>query len=330
MQKIGMIGSGTAAHRHADCYASMDTATVTAVTTPIESTESTTVHSRTAEAFDDGEELCASADVDAVDICTPFDHDRWIETAAEHGLDVFCEPPLARTFTAAETITETVKQDNIAVSTGHYVRFLRPYAEARRRVTDGRIGTPGIVRMSRSASCPLPTDNSSDADSTGDALLDLTIHEFDYLRWLLGDVERVFARTRRRDEFETVLTILRFETGAIAHVDTTWSRTRTETHSLEFEIAGDDGLIEFDDSMAHGGVFLDDTHDTARGDGLVDTIEKNGYRRALEQFVSSSATDESPAVTVDDAVGALRIGLAARRSADRGVPVEPTEVNPDL
>ena len=92
----------------------------------------------------------------------------------------------------------------------------------------GELGTVGVARTSRRS--PFLTgwnDWYADWRMSGGVLVDLVIHDFDFLRWSLGEVEKVYAKGvmgREYNRLDYALVTLRFESGAIAHVEGQWSQ----------------------------------------------------------------------------------------------------------
>ena len=150
---------------------------------------------------------------------------------------------------------------------------------------------------------------------SGGVLLDLVIHDFDYLRWTLGEVERVYARGllgREYNRLDYVLVTLRFESGAIAHVEGHWGYPGAFNYSIE--VAGSDALLTVDStepaSLQLIGGAPDEMPDLASG--------KSPYEKELEHFIHCIATGEEPIAQARDAREALRIGLAATESVLTG------------
>ena len=104
MERIGVVGTGFMGTTHANSYREIDGAEIVAVASLDEDRSSFAEEQTTdADAYGDAEEMMDDADITAVDICTPTPtHRRLVEAAAERGLDVFCEKPLARTAADAD------------------------------------------------------------------------------------------------------------------------------------------------------------------------------------------------------------------------------------
>lgn len=328
MIRIGLVGSGSMAQVYADRIKSLENATVTAVVSPNTAESFVTEYVPTASAYSSLEGACAETDLDAAAILTPtHTHRELIADATDHGLDIICEKPLARTLADANAIAETVEQTDVTCMVAHATRFFPEYAKAKERVEDGDIGTPGIVRTQRAFGFEGSRGWFSDHEKSGGVLLDLAIHDFDYLRWVFGPVERVFARTNTWGESETTVTLLRFESGVVGHVEAECVQVPTVPFTTGFEFAGDDGLIEYENDAAPITLYTNDGVHVPRdpvGDDL--PLSEDGYYKQLADFVRCVETGDEPAIPVSDGIEAVRLSLAAIESADLGEPVTPEEV----
>ena len=192
-------------------------------------------------AVDDFENLADMVDV--VDICTPtHTHAAHIVAAAQAGVDIVCEKPLARTAAEAFDAVAACDAAGVKLLVGHVVRFFPEYAAARASVVSGDIGAVGVVRLDRSTYLPAGASSwFSDRSKSGGVVLDLMIHDVDYARWVAGDVERVYARGAMGGDH--VLATLSHTNGAISHIQASWAYPRGSFRAT-LEIAGSDGLIQ--------------------------------------------------------------------------------------
>lgn len=333
MLQIGLIGAGGMAGVYADRIADVDGAAVTAVASPNTAESFVDDHAPSAVAYADAGALCASDDVDAVAILTPtHTHAELVEVAARHDVDVLCEKPLARTVEGARAIGDVVEEAGITFMTAHVVRFFPEYAEAKERVDAGDVGEPSVVRTRRAFGFPGDRGWFDDVEKSGGALLDLAVHDFDYLRWVFGEVERVFTRRvdwEREGRSEVALTTLRFESGVVGHVEVDTVEVPSVPFTTSFEIAGSEGLIEFDlDDVQPIKQYGTESVHVPRdpvGDNL--PLHRDGYRRQLEHFVECVQSGQEPSVGVKEGAASMRLSLAAIESAERGTPVAPEEVD---
>lgn len=333
MLKLGFIGAGGMARVYAERIADMEDATVTGVASPNSAATFVEDYVPSATAYHEVDALCESGDVDAVAILTPTNtHADLVEIAATHGLDVLCEKPLARTMAEARTIENIVEETGVSLMTAHVVRFFPEYATTKARVDAGDIGEPGVVRTRRAFGFSGDRGWFDDVEQSGGALLDLAVHDFDYLRWVFGDVERVFTRRVEwtgEGRSEVALSTLRFESGVVGHVEVYTVEVPSVPFTTSFEIAGSEGLIEFDlDDIRPITYYTGDSMHVPRDPVGHDLpLRRDGYRRQLEEFVECSQAAADPPIGVREGIASMRLSLAAMESAERGVPIAPEEVD---
>ncbi|WP_255171461.1 Gfo/Idh/MocA family protein [Natrononativus amylolyticus] len=317
--RVGIAGTGFMAQTHAAEYAEMDV-DVVAVSSPSGPGGFIDEFDFDAAAYTDVETMCDEADLDFLDVCTPtHTHLELVTAAATAGIDVFLEKPIAGSLEEAEEIATVAADADITLMVGHVVRFMPNY----RRARELDVGEAGVARARRLS--PFPewgsADWFADREKSGGVFVDLAIHDLDYLQWAWGDVERVFARRTRDDRAEHGIVTLRFASGAVGYVEASWAQPESRPLTAELEFAGDDGLVEFAGAEEAPFAVWD-------GDGMVveSPLARDGYRRELEHFVSCLESGAEPDVGAEAGIDALRLALAAERSADRGEPVALEEV----
>ncbi len=153
------------------------------------------------QAFETVEEMCASPDVDVVDVCLPPHlHLQAIETAARAGKSVFCEKPLTLNLPDADRAIATCQTHGVRLLVGHVLPFFLEYQFAREAVADGRFGQLLGGRFSRVISDPTWIPDFYDPDKVGGPLIDLHVHDAHFIRLIFGMPQGVFSRGRRRGE----------------------------------------------------------------------------------------------------------------------------------
>ncbi len=164
------------------------------------------------------------------------------------------------------------------------------------------------------------------ADLGGGVLLTLC-HPFDYLRFLLGEIESVAAESATRSGLEldvedTALVALRLRGGALAAVALDYAR-RPPVHGLR--LTGREGVIAWD---AHSGVAR-----LRRADGLRRRAgPPSGFTRAhlfraqMRHWLRCIEGRARPACSLDDGIAALRVALLAKQAAREGRRVSFDEV----
>ena len=267
------------------------------------------------------DELLAQADF--VDVCTPTDsHLDYALRAIANGTAVFMEKPVARTLEDGITMMKAADAANVPLMIGQVVRYFPEFVSGRKTVISGGIGTPAAARTRRGG--PAPAGWFMDHTRSGGVLLDLAIHDFDWLRWTLGEVKSLYSRSVQAQTDQGpdyALTTLTFDSGAIAHVEATWmdpSGFRTT-----FEVAGSGGLIQHDSR---------ETATLRTHTGAGSTLDQNldptddPYYLQLEAFIKALGDGSEVPVSAYEGNMALSISLAAIQSAKTGQAVSPVRI----
>jgi UDP-N-acetylglucosamine 3-dehydrogenase len=327
--KVGVIGAGFIGAIHLDAYANMPEVQVVGVADArpeIAAAGAALVGARAYSSYDD---LVAAEDVEVVDVCLPTAYHRELALkAARAGKHVILEKPIARTLEEAEAIIQAFSGTQQRLLIGHVVRFFPEYVRIKAMMEAGDLGTVGVARTSRRS--PFLTgwnDWYADLRISGGVLLDLVIHDFDFLRWALGEVERVYARGvlgREYNRLDYALVTLRFAGGSIAHVEGQWGYPGPFNYSIE--VAGSRALVTADSTQpAPLQLFGGEPSSVGAGSSTAESPDvitgKSPFQTELEHFIHCIATGEESLVEPNDAYEALRIGLAATESVLSGKPV---------
>jgi predicted dehydrogenase len=274
--------------------------------------------------------------VDVVDICTPtYLHHPMAIRAAQAGKHVICEKPLALNVADAQEMIDTCKAAGVHLLVGHVVRFFPEYALAKSTVERGDIGRVAVTRLKRVNFQPTRSTGNwfLDPAKSGGMIVDLMIHDFDYARWLCGEVESVFARSVRTHDPDAAgdycLAILRHKNGALTHVEGGWAYP-PPTFLTALEVAGEHGLIEHPvRSSVPVTAQLMQTEGGAKADvGVLSSpLDESPYTTEIKHFYDVlTGTISTPRVTTEDGLEALRLALAVQQSALTGRPVRVAEV----
>ena len=270
------------------------------------------------------------ADVDVVDICTPthLHHDMVLRAAAA-GRHIVCEKPLARTLEQGREMIAACRAAGVTLLVAHVVRFFPEYALAKEQIAGGEIGRPAVIRLRRGSYQPhRPADNwFTDFEKSGGMMLDLMIHDFDYARWIGGEVKTVFARNIRVHRAEAPvdhgLAILTHRDGAISHIEGSWAYPQP-LFRTRLEVAGDNGWLCFDsDETAPLKIFRHRQEGDAPDVPLPGSpLLESPYTVQIKAFYDHLNQGSPVRVTGADGLAALQIALAALESAATRQPVE--------
>jgi UDP-N-acetylglucosamine 3-dehydrogenase len=318
--RVGLVGAGFMGGVHLNAYASIPEVEVVGVADARFESAAAGAAIVGARPYASYDELVAAEDVEVVDVCLPTGFHRELAVrAAGEGRHVILEKPIARTIEDAQEILDAFSDEGPRLFVGHVVRFFPEYVGIKEKIEAGDLGTVGVVRTSRRSPFLLGwNDWYADWRVSGGVLLDLVVHDFDFLRWALGEVERVYARGVLGHEYNRLdyaLVTLRFESGAIAHVEGHWGFPGPFNYSIE--VAGSRVLLTADSTEPAKLELIGGTS----GEALDLAAGKNPYEAELEHFIHCIATGKESVVEGRDAYEALRISLAATESVLTGKPV---------
>ncbi|RBI60527.1 hypothetical protein DMJ13_19300 [halophilic archaeon] len=307
MVRIGLIGHGSLAQKHAQRCAELPRANVVAVAGSDSPDGDTLADAAT---YDEPEEMFDDTTLDAVDVCSSTGRRRAVTAAADRDLHVLCPGALADSPADGAAIVDAVTTAGVVFVGGHATPFAPEYDAATRRVENGNIGAVGNARTSR---------HVGEEQAVG--LFDLVGRDVEFLRRVCGDVDRVFARTTESDRDARALITVRFEDDVVGHVDVRQTVTEERRPVRRFELAGTNGLIEFDSEEATPVTISR----TDRDDRSV-PLRRDEHYCQIEHFLDCLAGGEQESGHAADALATLRACVAARASAERGNPVDPMEV----
>lgn len=317
--KIGIIGTGSMGKTHAAGWAETPATIGGFVGKTVAHVQSLAKQYR-AQAYPTFEAMLA--DVDVVDICTPTHlHHPQVLQAAAAGKHIICEKPLARTVAQGKEMIAACRDAGVKLLVAHVVRFFPEYVRAKEIVAAGGIGQPAVLRLSRGTFRPQKIMDNwfANLKKSGGVMLDLMIHDFDYARWVAGDVVRVFAKNA---PVEHGLVILTHKNGVLSHVDGSWAFPPPHFHT-RFEIAGSDGWLAFD---AEKNIPISlNVHQPQNNAPDVPApgilLDENPYTTQIKAFYRALAEDAPVPVSAADGLAALQISLAAIESARSGMPI---------
>lgn len=330
MMRVALVGAGSMANVHANCYGKMDTAELVGVYDIRADAAQTLAGKHNAQAFADFETMLTETRPDVVDVCcpTPWHREyvcRAAELSAELGIQgISVEKPMGRTLADCDAMIAACELADVPLFVAHVVRFSPEFVRARKAVLDGAVGNPAAIRTRRSVSMPRAwNDWYANFAWSGGCILDLIIHDFDWLRWTFGEIERVYAKNLGDTNLpasDFALVTLRFQSGAIAHVEGSWADP--SGFKVSFEIAGDAGLLEYNFNQPSTPPFRKAIYDTATakaGSALPESpTNVDPYFVELSHFLDCLETGAKPSISPQDGRAAVQIALAALESAQTG------------
>jgi myo-inositol 2-dehydrogenase/D-chiro-inositol 1-dehydrogenase len=279
---------------------------------------------------DDPLEAIHDPAVEAVVIVTPTStHASLIEAALRAGKAVWSEKPIAQDMAETARIVDLWRETGIPVQLGFMRRFDPGYQRAKQLIDAGQLGRIEQFRAYSRDTFPPSVEYLL---TCGGSFLDMSSHDLDLARFLVGEVDEVHAwasvlfdeRFAKADDWDTSVAMLRFRNGALGVVET--SRHSEWGYDIRTEVAGAVGKVVVDGAQKTPATHL--RRFASEGDlyeSFPDRFEV-AYRRELETFFADLAAGRSVSPGPDDALETLRLALACTRSWREGRPVRLDEV----
>jgi myo-inositol 2-dehydrogenase/D-chiro-inositol 1-dehydrogenase len=277
-------------------------------------------------------EMLEDPNLDAVVICSATDtHAQIIQDAARAGKHIFCEKPIALNLADTDAALSAVKQAGVKLQLGFNRRFDATFRRVYEARASGEIGEPHLLHIISRDPAPPPLEY---VKTSGGIFLDMTIHDFDMARYLVGaEVDEVYARANvliqpgigELGDFDTAVVMLNFANGALGTIEN--SRKAVYGYDQRVELLGSRGGVSTDNHFPNA-VTVSTASLVRRDLPLNFFIERyiSSYFHELNAFVDAVLDDTPVPVTGDDGRMALVLGLAAKQSAHEQRPVRVSEI----
>jgi 1,5-anhydro-D-fructose reductase (1,5-anhydro-D-mannitol-forming) len=242
--------------------------------------------------------------------------------AAAAGKHVLCEKPLALSVAEAREMIDGCSRAGVVLGTNHHLREAASHRKIRELIGSGAVGKPRFAKVFHAGLLPahLQGWRLRDPRTGAGAILDLTVHDADALRFLLrAEPVEVVALTQQAgmasgDIEDGAMTTIRFDDGVLAQLHdgftVPFARTGIEVHGSAGSIFGRDVMTQ----RPIGEVVLR----TERGEQVVPLDQENLYVRTIRAFAASIRGEGQPSCTGEDGLRSLATALAALESARTG------------
>lgn len=326
MISVGLLGAGFMGSTHATAYEKLAGVTLVAVADTNQAAADVLARAHGARAYYSIEALLDDDGINVVDVCLPtFLHKSCVVGAAARGKDVLCEKPLALSLDEADEMKEAIEQAGIKFMVAQVLRFWPEYTVIRETLDRGELGRPLVATAARLVDQPTWGGWFTDPTLSGGALLDLHIHDLDFLFSLFGKPQRVFALGAQSETgaWDHVLTSLDYgDKKALA--EASYLMPKGYPFQMSFRLLCETGCIEYRLSV-EGQVDQRDQAQTRlaivrQGKTEFPAVpEIDAYEAEIEYFLQCVEEDRHPQMaTIEEARGVLEIAFAARKSAETG------------
>lgn len=275
------------------------------------------------------EEALADEAVDAIVIATSTDtHLALIEAAAQAGKAVFCEKPLDLDVDRARRCVQAAAAAQVPLAVGFNRRYDPSFRRLHDEIAAGRVGSVEVVSITSRDPAPPPLDYIR---RSGGLFRDMTIHDLDMARWLLGaEPEWVFAAggslvdpaIEAAGDIDTTAIVLQAANGAVCQI--TNSRRCSYGYDQRIEVFGSKGMVRADNDTQTR-VEAASNEGFLREPALPFFLERyeRAYRLEIDDFLRAVRKETHALASGEDGVRALLLAEAAAESLASGTRVRP-------
>ncbi|MCL2494054.1 MAG: inositol 2-dehydrogenase [Oscillospiraceae bacterium] len=331
MLNIGIIGAGRIGKVHTQSIANyVRTAKVVAIADPFlpDETIQWAKNLGIAKITKDHADIINDPAIDLVLICSSSDtHSQISLEAIAAGKHVFCEKPIDLDVDRINAVLAALAaKPALKYTVGFNRRFDHNFRALRKAVENGKIGKVELVKVTSRDPAP---PSAEYAARSGGIFMDMTIHDFDMVRYLSGEeVESVFVQPAvlvdpaigEAGDFDSAVITMKLRSGALAVIDN--SRRCAYGYDQRAEVFGSLGAaVSGNDAASNAQVWS--------GAGV--TGEKplyfflerymQAFATEVEEFIEAVVNDTPVPVDAYAGLAAVLIAIAATKSAKTGLPV---------
>lgn len=340
MLKVGLVGYGFMGHMHAQCYIASGEAQIAAVVDVEQDKRNEAKSKLGCEVFSSIDEMLASVDVDIVDICTPtYLHEEGVIAAAKAKKDIMCEKPMSISVESCDRMINAVNNAGVKLMIGQVIRFWPEYQVVKEIIDSNKYGK---ILWASAKRLSAPGDWAwqgwlYDPNKSGGAILDLHIHDQDYVAYLLGSPKTIDARGTlgKGGGVDQVMALgWGHKDGANSYIEAALTMAPDYPFTMSLTIACEKATIKLDTTASpslvvypmEGESYAPELPEPEVGEstetsGNVGSL--GGYYNEIKYYISCIKAGKHPTiVTPEDAREAVKICIAARESVQTGRQID--------
>lgn len=337
MIRVGIIGLGGMGNMHFGCYQALHGAEVVAIADiqeerlqPGESSlkinigeGGATIDPDKHRLYTNPNDLINDAEVDLVDVCLPtFLHPEFCKKALEAGKHVLCEKPMALTYGECEEVLKVAGDAPGKFMVGQCVRFFPAYEYLNETVESGRFGRLLQLSLWRGGNPPLWSWENWFLDHTrsGGFLLDLHVHDADFVHYLLGRPRAVCSTGAIGPSggYDVVDTEYVYDDKMAVRAGANMTLPTGFGFEAHYMAAFEKGCLRFSTSESRGLMEITD-----QGAHHPELPQKDGYQEEIAYFIRCIENDEVPAMVMPESSAfSIKLVEAERESIQQGRSVE--------
>ncbi len=320
MKRVAIVGMGFMGRVHFDVYTKKLKENVEVAALCDSNRNALDIEgSEAVEKFTDYNEMLERGGFDFVDVCLPTHlHAPVTVTAMKRGYHVFCEKPLAGNFADMEVIVETTEQTGMLFGVGQCLRYWPAYVEVKKLIEGGSLGKVRYAEFARFSQPPVWTSNKwvFDGKKSGNAALDLHIHDVDMILYMFGKPKSVFSKGVFENDKSISHIVTTYNYGdKVIQATGGWICTKSFGFNMRAFFILERGSIELD--------FSKEKTVTVYPEGKemypLELAKEDGYYYELKTFVEAvEKKDPSRIVMPKEAAESVKLCLREIESAKEG------------
>ena len=335
MINVGIIGAGRIGKVHTESICNyVRNAKIRTVADPCmnENTRRWLLSMGVERTAQDYHEILNDPEIDAVLICSSTNTHAPISLEAiAAGKHVFCEKPIDHDLTKIKRVVKALKGSGVKYQVGFNRRHDHNFAAVKQAILDGKVGDAHIIKIS--SRDPEPP-SAEYAAVSGGMFLDMTIHDFDMVRYLAGcDAEEIYVQSAvlgdpaigEAGDVDTAVITLKMENGAIAVIDN--SRRAAYGYDQRAEVFGSKGMAATANDT-QSSMVLSNADGVTGEKPLYFFLERymQSFATEVRGFISAIENDTDTLVGVEDGLKSVLMGIAAQKSVLEHRPVKLSEI----
>ncbi len=318
MIKIGLLGTGYISEVHASAAKDVEKVSITSVFSRNKKRAKDFAEKfGIPNFFDDYISMLSSGEIDAViiGVPTPF-HKEFALKAFEASKHVLCEKPIALTLEDSNEMLRNAEKNSVILMIAQVLRFWPEYVAVKKLIEDNSIGRIKNIYTVRFSTTPAWSENNwlLNPSQSGGVPVDIQIHDFDFIRWILGEPLSIYAVGSLNEKGLIINSGCVFQySDSIAVSEAGYVLPRNSRFEMGFKLIAESAVIEYNN-------LREPTLIIKRDNGSIEAIQienKNAYSEQISYFAECAANKINPnRIKTSDAIKSLSLSLRVKSLID--------------